>query len=167
MATTYAGRNEMRSTYACRNNGARCGSLVPFIAFALAILGSFYFGISSTVGIFSLAGQAPMLWPAQPVSASLTPAGFVPTAAECPPAGECPSVNIVVHRDDASAFSRYLQLIALNHGGDYSIDYSFSGRSSNVYTIRLPQEAARELHLMSIGGLPGKQQLLAICPYLL
>ena len=146
----------MTTTYAGRSNGALGRVLVSWVAGALGLLISFYVGIVSAVGIFSLSEYEPLQSPSPPASANLTPSGFAPTWDECPPVGECPYVNIVVRKDDAIAFHRHLRLVALNHGGDYttSLPVGF-GLRRNVYTIRLPQEAARELQLMSVNGYPG------------
>ena len=145
----------MTAAYSRRRHDRAFGNAIFFLSVgsALGILFMVLIGIPSLASIFSLAGHSPLPWPAEPAFTNRTSQGFVPTLADCPPDGECPRAVIMTHRNDVDAFSRYLQIVALNHGGDYFIDQG--QRRNMVVTLQLPQAAARELQNMSRRGIPG------------
>ena len=145
----------MTAAYSRRRNDRAFGNAIFFLSMgsALGIFLMFSIAIPSLASIFSLTGHSPLPWPAEPAFANRTSPGFVPTLADCPPDGKCPRAVIMTHRNDVDAFSRYLQIVALNHGGDYFIDQG--SRRNMVVTLQLPQAAARELQNMSRRGIPG------------
>ena len=144
----------MTTTYVNYNNGP---IILPVTAviFSLALLAFLasmllYAIWVSAIGTLALvfypARYAPLHMPDQPASARVANARFEPTPSDCPPYGECPHVHIRVRKENYLAFTRHLELAALNHGGAYAYDpqRDYVDRH-DIYTLRLPDVAAYEL----------------------
>ena len=154
----------MTATYAYRSRVARgptffevmeviCGLIMMSVIAIIALL-AIWAGVVGTLALVSYpARHAPLHMPDQPASARVANARFEPTPSDCPPYGECPHVHIRVRKENYLAFTRHLELAALNHGGAYAYGRSTGGfNRHDVYTIRLPQDAAYELLGLHISG---------------
>ena len=132
-------------------------ALAFFVFLASVMLLTFGVSAIGTLAIvFYPESYAPLHMPDQPASARVANARFEPTPSDCPPYGECPHVHIMVRKENYVAFIRHLELAALNHGGAYAYD-ALDRR--DIYTLRLPDDAAYELMDLHISKL--RRELMA------
>ena len=155
----------MTTSYSSRSNPITAGVMFLYLIVGLAIASpvltafsiGIYSGASRTISLLTYPeNYTPIPMPSQLVSESAARPHFTPTSSDCPPSGECPRVRVAVRKEDYTAFTRHLELAALNHGGAYAysrLDEGLLFRSSvDAYTIRLPKNAADELRLLHING---------------